>query len=1133
MEVGAGWEANKHPGFSKMTSGIEKSFVLVLQQFAAEVTEKFLLPIFFNPEDQLKAPIETLLKSCGSLLNLDVSVVTEVQERLLSGRPDVGVAVKSLLSGHIELKAPGKGADPNKLKGADKQQWEKFKNLPNLIYTDGNDWTLYRTGEKVGRTVKLSGDITADGANAVAAPNATALLTILRDFLQWQPIVPSTPKALAEMLAPICRLLRTDVLTALEDAESNLSTLAQDWRDSLFPDADNKQFADAYAQTLTYALLLARFSGANDLALPQAVKTIRTGHRLLSDALKILGIDEAREQIEVPVSILERVIAAVDITALLQRGNEDPWLYFYEDFLAKYDPKMRKDRGVYYTPIPVIQTQVRLVAELLAEHFDAEFSFVDPNVITLDPACGTGTYILTAIKHGLDQISNARGAGMRVSAASTAAANVHAFEILVGPYAVAHLRLTQQILSEGGTLPKDGVHVYLTDTLESPYAEAPGRLSLQLKALGEEHKRARKIKQDTPVLVCIGNPPYDRQQIEAGDRGVESRKGGWVRFGDNQQEADENEQLISEQAILQDFLEPLRQAGQMVHAKNLYNDYVYFWRWALWKVFEANEENRGGIVSFITASSYLRGPGFAGMRQVMRQTFDELWIIDLEGDNLGARKTDNVFAIQSPVAIAIGVRYGEPQTTTPAQVHFTRVDGKEKEKLATLATINAFADLQWKNCPTGWIDLFLPISDKNYWNWAKITDLFPWQENGVQFKRKWTIGENVDVLQNRWRILIASRTSGETQKKLFKEADKTISRQYPSLDDRGNLLPPIANLTSNVLPMQPIRYGYRSFDRQWALLDNRLCDRPRPNLLRSHGDQQIYMTSLLTSVLGEGSSAVITALIPDLDHFRGSFGAKHVIPLWRDAEATQPNITHGVLAAIGTALKHEVSLEDFFAYCYAILATPRYVKEFWNELETPGSRIPITKDADLFEKVVAVGRKLIWLHTYGERFVPTGKRVGRIPTGTARCRVGTPTTAADYPTKPAYDVGTQELRIGSGIFGNVRQEVWEFSISGLKVVQSWLAYRMKDGAGKKSSPLDNIRPQTWQFDNELLELLWVLDATVDLFPQLSSLFDEALKSQLFVASDFPQPTQAEKTNSMIALGNLPLFDVEEEVDEEE
>ena len=210
-------------------------------------------------------------------------------------------------------------------------------------------------------------------------------------------------------------------------------------------------------------------------------------------------------------------------------------------------------------------------------------------------------------------------------------------------------------------------------------------------------------------------------------------------------------------------------------------------------------------------------------------------------------------------------------------------------------------------------------------------------------------------------------------------------------------------------------------------------------------------------------------------------------------------------------------------------------KQQWEKFKNLPN-IPITKDTDLFERVVAVGRKLIWLHTYGDRFVPNGKKAGRISTGTARCKVGTPTTAAHYPTKPAYDVGTQELRIGGGIFENVRQEVWEFSVSGLKVVQSWLAYRMKAGAGRKSSPLDDIRPKTWQFDNELLDLLWVLDATVDLFPQLSSLFDEVLKSQLFVASNFPQPTEAERTNSTATQGNLTLFawkEAEKEEAEEE
>ena len=1111
-----------------MANNHESQFLSSLQAYAKELTNKFSLSsVSFGAEDQLKSPIENLLKSAANILNLSIVVVTEVQEKLLSGRPDMGITINGVLIGHIELKAPGKGADPSKLKGDDKQQWEKFKNIPNVIYTDGNNWGLYRTGEKVGKIIKFSGDITCKGASAISSQNANDLLILLRDFFNWHPIVPSTPKALAEMLAPICRLLRTNVLNALENPESNLSQVAKDWRHYLFPDADNQQFADAYAQTLTYALLLARFSGADDLSLPQAVKTIRTGHNLLADALKILGDEEAREQIEVSVSLLERIIAAIDITALNENDSEDPWLYFYEDFLAQYDPKMRKERGVYYTPIPVIKTQVRLVAELLGEHFDAEFSFVDDKVITLDPACGTGTYILTAIKHGLDQISSLRGKGMRVSAATNAAANIHAFEILVGPYAVAHLRLTQQILSEGGTLPENGVHVYLSDTLESPYAELSGNLPLIYKSLGQEYKRAQKIKQNTPVMVCLGNPPYNRQTIDEDDLINQKRKGGWVRFGDDEQKVDENRRLIKNRPILEDFLEPLTEMGYGVHAKNLYNDYVYFWRWALWKVFEANTENQAGIISFITASSYLRGPGFAGMRKVMRQTFDELWIIDLEGDNLGARKTDNVFAIQTPVAIAIGVCYNQPQPEVAAKVHFTRIDGTTQEKLAILDNIHSFKDLQWRECPNNWSDLFLPVSDTDYWNWAKLTDLFPWQENGIQFKRKWTIGENKEVLHKRWQTLINASKSPGIQKKLFKETDaRKISKQYSSLEDRGNLLAPIANLLSKDLPVEPIRYAYRSFDRQWALLDNRLCDRPRPNLRRYHGDQQVYMTSLLTKVLGHGQSSVITAEIPDLDYFCGR-GAKDIIPLWRNSQANQPNITPGVLEVISNILNCNIHPEDLFAYCYAILAIPKYVKEFWHELETPGPRIPITKNRDLFIKVVEIGRTLVWLHTYGERFVPNGKKPGKIPIGKVRCQVGIPNTVNDYPTEFSYDVGTQELKVGRGVFENVRPEVYNFSVSGLEVVKSWLAYRMRDGAGKKSSPLDDIRPQTWQFDDELLDLLWVLDATVDLYPSLSSLFAEVINSELFAATEFPQPTELEKSNSLEVQTELPIFNIQE------
>ncbi len=238
------------------------------------------------------------------------------------------------------------------------------------------------------------------------------------------------------------------------------------------------------------------------------------------------------------------------------------------------------------------------------------------------------------------------------------------------------------------------------------------------------------------------------------------------------------------------------------------------------------------------------------------------------------------------------------------------------------------------------------------------------------------------------------------------------------------------------------------------------------------------------------------------------------------------------MQVINNILNDNISPEDFFAYCYGILATPKYVKEFWHELETPGSRIPITKNRDLFIKLVEIGRTLVWLHTYCERLIPSGKKPGKIPVGRVRCQIGIPNTVNDYPTEFAYDVGTQELKVGRGVFENVRPEVYNFSVSGLEVVKSWLAYRMRDGAGKKSSPLDDIRPQTWQFDHELLDLLWVLDATVDLYPELSSLFDEVIKSELFTSTEFPQPTELEKSNSLEVKSELPFLNLEE-VDEED
>lgn len=1089
------------------------SFLHNLEDFTNEITNAFKIQADFNPEDQLKAPTKNLLTAAGQYLNLSIGAVTEVKNNL--GRPDIGISVTNLLVGHIELKAPGKGANPEKFKGQDKEQWDRFKNLPNLIYTDGNEWSLFRVGEKAGKTFRFSGDVTTDGKKAVNTQNADDLFVMLRDFLNWEPLAPSSPRALAKMLAPICRLLRSDVQDALQDKNSNLNNLVNDWRKYLFPEADDITFADAYAQTITYTLLLARLTGEENISVPNAVQQIRAHHAFLSDVLKVLGDEQAQQGIEMPVQLLERLIAAVDLVTLQKKEKDDPWLYFYEDFLAEYDPKLRNDRGVYYTPVEVVKTQVRLVAELLKKEFDAPFSFTNENVNTLDPAIGTGTYLLVALEHALSDVEKARGAGMRRSASTQAAKNMHGFEIMVGPYTVAHLRMTQAFDAEMANLPEDGVHIYLTDTLESPNA-LPLEPPFMYKGWEKEHNRARKVKKDTPVLVCIGNPPYDRQQIDPDDA-ISKRKGGWVRFGEK-----------GGKALLDDFVKPLTAMGLGLHAKNLFNDYVYFWRWALWKVVESNKR---GIVSFITAASYLRGPGFAAMRQQMREAFDDIWIIDLEGDNLGARKSENVFQIQSPVAIAVCVRYREQKKNPMATVHYTRLVGTRAEKLAMLGSIDNFEAIQkfdkrgWRPCLTEKTDPFLPINQTDYWNFPLLTELFPWQENGVQFKRTWPIGESTHILERRWMSLLSFPPEKRGDMLVETEARKA-TKSVTNIDE--TILIAISKIDKDQKTKFITHYAYRSFDRQWAILDSRLIDRPRPELQKSHTDQQIYLTSLLTNVLGKGPSAIVTGLIPDLDHFRGSFGAKHVIPLWKKGEVKTPNIITGLLESLQKTLNTLIAPEDFFAYTYGLLFSPRYVERFWEELTIPGPRLPITKEPTLFKITVELGRHLIYLHTFGERFVPEGAKKGEVPTGVSRCKVGTPSSPQDYPEAFHYEETRQELHIGKGVFEKVRSEVWNFSVSGLQVVKSWLGYRMKERSGKKSSPLDDIRPEKWTFDDELLDLLWVLDNTIDLLPEVNANFDKIIKGDVFRTEELPNLSIGEGES----LSSLPLFKTQQKKTEE-
>ena len=658
------------------------------------------------------------------------------------------------------------------------------------------------------------------------------------------------------------------------------------------------------------------------------------------------------------------------------------------------------------------------------------------------------------------------------------ASRLHAFELLVGPYAVAHLRLTQQLLTEGVT--DRNPLVYLADTLESPNVPPKFPDSAFYAPLTTEHERARAVKLDTRVLVCLGNPPYDREQRDVDDAGGK-RKGGWIRYGDEEENAPP--------AILEDFSKPVVDAGDGGHLKNLYNDYVYFWRWALWKVFDSTGD--GGIVAFITASSYLHGPGFTGMRRKMREVFDDLWIVDLEGDNRGARKTSNVFAIETPVAIAVGVRGGKPDPQHPARVWKTRLTGTAVEKLAALDAAETRSDLRWRECQTEWGAPFFPEGAGVYFGWPTVVDVFPWQHSGSEVKRTWPIGVTRDVLESRWSSLL-SQPPENISDHFVETRDRKVYGQYPKIIGTGRDAA-ISSLSASE-PVPPLEnYAFRSFDREFVIADSRVADYLRPDLWRTFGSQQAYITSVLTDVLGGGPAAVATGTVPDRHHFWGR-GGKDVIPLYRNAEATEPNVTRGLLDVIEEFLGVPLTAERLFAYAYGILAQPSYVERFWDELEQPPPHLPITKEAALFARVADLGERLLYLHTYGERFA--GPDDDGSVQGEARCTQ--PVSIEEYPEGHRYDREHRVLRVGegehAGEFAPVSPEVWDYSVSGMQIVKSWLDRRKAEPSGRKSSPLDDIRPERWEFGEELLELLWVLEHTITLQPEGAALLDEVCAS---------------------------------------
>ena len=426
-------------------------------------------------------------------------------------------------------------------------------------------------------------------------------------------------------------------------------------------------------------------------------------------------------------------------------------------------------------------------------------------------------------------------------------------------------------------------------------------------------------------------------------------------------------------------------------------------------------------------------------------------------------------------------------------------------------TLNAAG---WQDCPTDGRAPFLPVSSGAWAAFPSLESLFVYNGSGVQAKRVWVIAPDVASLRARWSRLIFA---GEDKKELLfhatlrdgKPADRHV-RSVVAEGLPGFVAKPTRLVDETSECEAPIPFGFRSFDRQWIIPDPRVITQPNANLWYSRSPDQVYLTALSRSAPGCGPGISLTGLLPDLDHFKGSFGGR-VYPLWSDALATRPNIPADLLAHLASVYAGHVRPEDLFTYIAALAAHPAYTERFRTDLATPGLRIPLNADATTFADAVALGRRVVWLHTFGERFADpaAGRPLGapRLPVG---CRPqvpkggAIPLDAAGMPDSISYNAAAQRLQIGSGFIEPVPSAVWHYAVSGKQVLLQWFSYRRKNrerpliGDRRPPSPLGDIQPDTWlaEYTTELLNVLNVLGGLVDLEPAQAALLERICNGPL-------------------------------------
>ncbi len=969
-------------------------------------------------EESFYYALSELINEYASENKLKSVHVTTLPKKTEGGNPDFRIwDGKQKIIGYIEAKKPG--TDLRDVE--DTEQLQRYlATFPNVLLTNFYEFRLYRDGKLINNVQIARSVISKKLKTPPPVEKADEFNTLLDQFLSFSFSKKLNAQSLAVELAKRTRFMDVIVKELLledKDNETKLSGFYKAFSDYLLTNLTKQQFADLYSQTITYGMFAARTRTQGTFTRETAFNNIPNTIGILRDIFRYISLEAPPKQIEWIVDDIAEILSITDTHALLEAyyregKGRDPIIHFYETFLATYDPEIRERRGVYYTIEPVVIYIIRAIHSILKSHFGLADGLADENVKLLDPAGGTLTFPAEAIRVAAEEYKEKYGeGGLHGWIKKHILANFIAFELMMAPYAIGHLKMGF-ILDELNYKLSDDERfkLYLTNTLEMEEIQQihiPG-----VSSLSEESRLAGKVKKEQPVLVVTGNPPYS---------GISSNVNEWT-------ERLLKEDLDGMQSYYKVDDEPLGEKKVW-----LQDDYVKFLRFAQWKI----QKSGHGIVGMITNHSYLDNPTFRGMRQSLMKTFDEIYILDLHGNSLKKEKTpeggkdENVFDIRQGVAIAIFIKNQNPKES---KVFHSDLYGLREEKYKWLEK-NKFRKKSYRDIgPKSPWYFFIPrdtASIQQYLTWKKINEIFPINVTGIVTARdRFVIGFDESELRNRM-----------IQFKNTDIPDDIIKQTFNLKDTRGWKLSKAREIIAND-PNWDSYYQeilYRPLDIRKLYYTETMVDWGRPEVMRHMLEGNLGL--ITPRQFKEEPGALVTENI--IGHKTVSaYDINYLFPLYiypdednidllnQHQTERKPNIPQELFQTLKHNYKKLPTPEDILYYIYGVLYSNIYREKYGEFLKIDFPRIPFTADYKLFKQFGKYGKELTELHILKSELLdqPIAKYHG---TGTN-----------DRIEKVAYIEKEQRIYINKEkYFEGIRPEVWNYHIGGYQVLNKYLKDR--------------------------------------------------------------------------------------------